>query len=48
METYLSIYKIAKLRFAARQVDILSLLSVTLSEAKSVRRGRVKISTAKR
>ena len=32
--------KIVKLRFAARRVDIVSLPSVTLSEAKSARRGR--------
>ena len=34
------IFKIVKLRFAARRVDIVSLPSVTLSEAKSAHRGR--------
>ena len=36
----LNIFKIVKLRFAARRVDIVSLPSVTLSEAKSAHRGR--------
>ena len=34
------LYKIVKLRFASRRVDIVSLPTVTLSEAKSAHRGR--------